>query len=108
MKWCAPRASSVSMRVTGSRPWGVCSRSPSLIKEGSISAPLTKAWWSGEMAIEAEGVVKRRYEPTMSSSSWRKPRMGSKPVSVLMRVPTEARSMAIDWPSSRVRYEPAG
>ena len=24
------------------------------------------------------------------------PRMGSKPVSVLMRVPTEARSMAID------------
>ena len=52
--------------------------------------------------------MKRRYEPTMSSSAWRKLRMGWKLVSVLMKVPTVARSMAIDWPSSRVRYEPAG
>ena len=34
--------------------------------------------------------------------------MGWKPVSVLTRVPTAARSMAIDEPSSRVKYEPAG
>ena len=54
-------------------PRGAC-RSPSLMKEGSVSTPW---WWSGEMAIAAEVVVKRRYDPTRSSSSWRKPRMGS-------------------------------
>ena len=60
------------------------------------------------MAIEADGVVKRKYGATRSSSAWRKPRMGWKPVSVLTRVPTAACSTAIDLPSSRVRYEPVG
>ena len=55
------------------------------------------------MVIEAEGVVKRRYETMVSSSAWRKPRMGWKPVSVLTRVPTVARSMAIDFPVVRVQ-----
>ena len=80
------------------------SRSPSLMKEGSVPTPLTHAWWSGETATAAEVVVKRRYTtPRGGSRGWAR--------EAGVRLDEGAHRGALDGDRhavlSRVKYEPA-